>query len=366
MIDNGIAREVLDYEQLVNDYNASLAKILRHHQSVGALEIWVPDDDPTKSILNMVEAAEITGLGELFLRVGAQTAAVFDPEAFRKAAALLGTVEIQKEGEALMVSVTQIGGGANETVRAARSTGDWFASVGEAYRDAVLIAAGKIAHEGSLEVPYGHTRFAAGQNGITLAVAVDSHHTITAAAHEGTTLRPDRAVLDTFCALLPGLTIQEASDHSVQQLERQMRSGQRPVPGIALPENADPIFSLPLALIREISEAYAAATGYAPGRNTSSPRAAAGWIALGRDEKLAQLQRAIGEAASHVGLQVDDIRVVEIEMHVKVTVVFREQVEVERKPKILMDVERILRRQLEPTLQLFSIELKDASKLRRL
>ena len=49
----------IDYEALVESYNDRLLNQLRSHGVDHAfLEMWVPDEDPVNSILNMVEAAE--------------------------------------------------------------------------------------------------------------------------------------------------------------------------------------------------------------------------------------------------------------------------------------------------------------------
>lgn len=55
-----------DYEQLVAAFNHSLNTQLRGHGSENRyLETWVPDEDPVKGILNMVESALSAGCDEL-------------------------------------------------------------------------------------------------------------------------------------------------------------------------------------------------------------------------------------------------------------------------------------------------------------
>ena len=356
---------VLDYERLVADYNASLFATLRHHRSAGALEIWVPDDDPAKSILNMIEAAEIAGVAEISIRVGAQTLSRLDIAGLKAAADELGSFSLKSEGDSAIVTVSRIGGRHEDSPE--EQTADWFAAVGSPYQEAVRAAAGRISHEGELDVPHGSTRYAGTADGVTLALAIDSRHTITAAAHEGATQRPDRAVMDTLCSILPGLTVQEASDHAAIRVERLLRAdGERPVAGIVLPENADPIFVRPAHLLRELSREYACSTGYAPGRNTFTLRPSTAWLELSRESKLERVQAALDEAAPAAGLTTGDVRVVDIEHHLRATVAFSERVEVARKPGALMSLERSLQQSLEPRLQLFSVELKDANKLRRL
>jgi len=65
---------ILDYEALMADFNQKLVTQLRGHAADNEyLETWVPDEDPVKSILNMVEAALSSGLDEMQIRFAAAT-----------------------------------------------------------------------------------------------------------------------------------------------------------------------------------------------------------------------------------------------------------------------------------------------------
>lgn len=65
---------VLDYEALTADFNDKLMTQLRGHGADNEyLETWVPDEDPVKSILNMVEAAQSSGLEAMNIHFAAAT-----------------------------------------------------------------------------------------------------------------------------------------------------------------------------------------------------------------------------------------------------------------------------------------------------
>ena len=65
---------ILNYEELVQQFeNALLTQLRGHNNDSGFLEMWVPDPDPVKSMLNMVESAELAGLGEFSLRIAQST-----------------------------------------------------------------------------------------------------------------------------------------------------------------------------------------------------------------------------------------------------------------------------------------------------
>jgi len=357
--------EIVDYEAMVERYTTALFNTLRHHQASDDLDTWVPDDDPLRSILNMVEAAEIAGRATLAIRVGPVTAAALELDDLHAQLSRLGTVDITHDGDHVLIRVDAIGG-RSATISMPRSA-DVFAAIGPAYRDAVRASAGSIAHEGSLVLPFGTTSYAAQRDGVTLEIAVDEAHAIQAAAHRGTALRTDRAIMDRLCAILTATTVQEAHDHAAIRLEYALRDpeARRPVPGIVAPENADPAFLRPARLVRDLVGRYAATTGFRLGESRFTPRPSAAWLALDRDARLAQLNAAAAEASTTLGLSDDQVRIVELETPIKATVSFRDDVPVAAKPRLLMQLERLLHR-VEPTLQLYSVEYRDANKTRRL
>jgi hypothetical protein len=65
---------ILNYEALMADFNHKLVTQLRGHSPDNEyLETWVPDEDPVKSMLNMVEAALSAGLEDIQIRFAAAT-----------------------------------------------------------------------------------------------------------------------------------------------------------------------------------------------------------------------------------------------------------------------------------------------------
>ena len=64
----------LNYEILVRAFEQALVTKLRGHGAdADYLEMWVPDEDPVKSLLNMVEAAEAYGRDDIAIEVAAET-----------------------------------------------------------------------------------------------------------------------------------------------------------------------------------------------------------------------------------------------------------------------------------------------------
>ena len=70
---------VIDYDDLMAAYQADLVDTLRGFGAQSELlELWVPDEDPVRSLANMVDAAAAAGAERLSVRVGPATAPAID------------------------------------------------------------------------------------------------------------------------------------------------------------------------------------------------------------------------------------------------------------------------------------------------
>ena len=351
--------EPLDYEALVEEYNKNLFLVLRGHRSAEYLDTWVPDEDPFKGVLNMIEAAELTGTPEIAIRLGAATLRTLDLAALEAAAARIGSVSLERGDGVAVLRVSGIAGAPPAAPPAA---------IGTPYQAAVAAAAGSPKHGGELSAQAHGDVFETTVDGVTLTIRLHAGPIIAEAAHRGAESLATTAVLDTFCAELAGLTVQEAAEHGVVRLEFRMRADarQRPVPGIVLPRNADAMFDLPARLIRSLADVYREITGRVFGENTFSRRVDAGWLRLSDEEKLAKVGAVLQAHIRPLGLLDDDARAIAIEQQVRVTIAFREGVDVAKKPRFIRDFERVLHGELEPSLQVFMSEVKDGNVLRRL
>jgi hypothetical protein len=103
--------EAIDYESLVESYNDRLLNQLRSHGVDHAfLEMWVPDEDPTESILNMVEAAEAHGAQEFSLKLRAETLSLEAFAALKEAVGPIAKIVTEIEEDRRIVHVSDIGG----------------------------------------------------------------------------------------------------------------------------------------------------------------------------------------------------------------------------------------------------------------
>jgi hypothetical protein len=101
----------IDYEALVDSYNDRLLNQLRSHAVDHAfLEMWVPDEDPITSILNMVEAAEAHGADGFSLRLRAETLSPDGYAALIEAVGSLAKVATETGEDHGLVHISDIGG----------------------------------------------------------------------------------------------------------------------------------------------------------------------------------------------------------------------------------------------------------------
>lgn len=101
--------DAVNYEDLVREYNGRLISQLRNHgASVSYLEMWVPDEDPCKSIFNMAEAAQAYGQTDLRVRVRKSTLSPDRLPALCEAANAVGTFSLEDEGSSWLISIIDL------------------------------------------------------------------------------------------------------------------------------------------------------------------------------------------------------------------------------------------------------------------
>jgi len=383
----------IDFDNVVKAYQESLFTVLRGFRPTPAyLEIWVHDEDPVKSILNMIEAAQGVGRPDVSIHVGAETVKKLDLSRLSKLAARTGRVRIDGGADGVDVHVTFSAEGAarGTTIeeRAAEIKQAWerrqkqfaahlyepakastsaSASVHPIYVRAIESLAADVTHEGEL-IPGRGRVIESRREGMNLSVEVDADHIVRRARHWGGRTHLWRGLLEGLCRIMEGNHLQECSDHAVIRLENRLRdrSQPRPVLGIVTPESADPAFALLLDRVHEIFRQYCRVTGTAVGENTFDLSPSAEWLALGEKERLARIQQVLDESCGELGLPPRSAICVQLQRDVKVVVDFSDQVGLKEKPGLIMKLEAAAKQKLEKTLHFYIEEMHDGNKIRRL
>jgi hypothetical protein len=348
---------LLDYESLLAEYETGLFTKLRGFGPAAEfLETWVPDEDPVKSLLNMVEAAEMFGQSTLSVCVGPSTASSLDLKALEAMASRLGAVQIQKHDNGLVFAVTNIGGMAA------------FDAIGPAYRAAVVSAHERISHEGRVAGQADKELLeVAGDDGSTLMLLVEpSDHTIQAASHHGTPGPIERGLMEALCSEIEEMPIQEASDHGAIRLEFALRDKavSRPVPGIVTPRNADPAFRSIELLLRRALALYRERTALSATGNEFDPGPSQDWREMPQRIRLTTLTTASGEICESQGLPAHTVKINRIEHDVRVVVTIGAALEPSAKSSFLMRFEEGVKEKVDGRLELYLEEVKDANVIR--
>jgi len=104
-----MSEQAINYENLVASYEDRLLNQLRSHGvDLDFLEMWVPDEDPVASILNMAEAAGAFGAEKFSLRVSSETLPQGKYDALRAALEPVSDVEIVGHEDYSLVHISNI------------------------------------------------------------------------------------------------------------------------------------------------------------------------------------------------------------------------------------------------------------------
>lgn len=243
-----------------------------------------------------------------------------------------------------------------------------FETVNPAYRSALAAASARTRHSEPLEARDGLVRVEATDDSMSLAVLVDpATHVIRAAAYSNASSPVARGLFETLCDVLADVHIREADDHAVVAVEHALRdrSHPRPVAGIVLPKNADPMFRPLAGLIRQLALQYEQRAGVHFTENFFERPPSSEWAALTPAGRASTVQTALNELFVEYGYE-GTMSVLRIDDLVRVTVAFDVRPAGTTAQQRLMQLERGLKGRLESSLQLYLEDLKDRNTIRTL
>lgn len=236
----------LNYCDLIKAYYEGLHTKLRNF-SVGPdfLETWVHDENHSRSVLGILEAALQAKIDMLTVQIGEEFADEIDVDWIQKK---LGR-------EAKLSTEKTVAGGIDLRLQTTISEVA-KEPIAPCYKTALERAEKLLLLERAID-PSAKNYYFAEHEGILLALEMAENTIISAAYHSGAH-GFTRALLDQFCQLIQRQPIQEAAEHGVIRLEAKLRDPllPAPVPGLITTENAGAIFSIPLSLVRAIYSRY--------------------------------------------------------------------------------------------------------------
>jgi hypothetical protein len=344
---------VIDYESAVAAYMENLSTVLRGFQPAEGLhflETWVPDEDPLRSILGIFEAAKGAGIPAVTVRVGSQTLASLDLAAIESASTPLGWPEFQSGADAAMLTLSF-------------AEHDSLREVNRFYRSA-LQAVTTHEFEGVIEPEANAILATASKGNVQLmALVVGERRIVAKARYSGISTSNARRLLERLCPILEGKPIIECSDHAVIDLEFSLRdhSTSAPVPGVVMPENSDPMFALPIQLVRDLLADYRRQASFTETENfyvrPCSPR----WRRLSREQRQAEVADALATIPEGV-----DFSLLAIEGDRRVTIQIAPHAAKESMGTRLLQLEARLQQAVEPVLQVHLQAKADLNTIRRI
>lgn len=239
------------------------------------------------------------------------------------------------------------------------------------YRPAFASLLESVAFSGRLLPVSGCLLLSASSDGYVLSILVDNTtHIIRDARFEGQPATVNAALLEKLCSLIIGLPVDEAYDHGVIKLEFALRGryGERPVQGIVLPRNADPMFSLPERLLRDAAGQYFEKAGIKRGDNSYDPGPSEAWRQMPDAERVRRLQEIFAAECSDIpGFDPAMLRITEIEFDVRITIeIDDDALPPKKKPDLMRRLESAVHEHLDPRLELAYMVMKDNNSIRRL
>jgi hypothetical protein len=375
--------DVLDYDVLLARYQSNLVNTLRNFGfAADYLDLWVPDEDLSRSLLNLLDAAATAGRTSLGIRLPAAAWPVLDAAQFRGELAARGRVRIERKPGSVMLhadglqspqsSPSPMDGTATKRAAAA----DAPAGHKQRIPDAPLRQPETIAspYDRNLEMlvsapwpspapPDGAVQASAEVDGLTLDAWIDPHdHLIGAMTCRGARTAVAERLMGALARVCQGLPILEAADHGVIRLECRLRDehAPRPLPGVVIPEAADPAFAVVARLLRALLADYRRRSGYSETANTFDPLPGAEWTQAEDGKRRRMLEAAIrlGRFASA------GVNIVAIEHDVRVVISIDGDQAPIHAPSML-ELERRIKRLVDGRLEVFLTEIKDSNKLRR-
>jgi len=393
----------VDYEAVAARFEDALFEKLRQHSVENAfLEFWVPDADPLKGIVSMVDSARIAGFDRITIRFTNESVPAARVGELRERLGDIGAIEIDAatSGAVLRASDLREAAGRRAWSNPARRGRDYwrpghtavpaangaasrnepadlasdFGDVTLNYRAAMARILGAVTHEGTLENGAESVVVSAKEGAAFLSAEIDpGTHRIRRIRHRGAARPSERAVLECFCRLAEGLPIVEAADHvGLRVIDTLWQKAPGPAaPGIVLPSNQPAAFGVALRLGRALRDNYQAHTGFAERANFFYAKPGARWQAMSRAERLGSVIAAlepflVSERRGPADMELHDIVKNRYGEEIRIVIAFARAVPADDRPGLMRRFEAHLRQTVEPELEVIAEMAKDQSPLRRL
>lgn len=319
----------VDYAALVGEYEARLETVERgFRMEPEFLEAWVPDEDHSRSLYYLFEAAAATGVPGLSVSLNPQLFSSLDHRDLLHSLQALGSVELGRLEQCITVTF-----GESTDRRAILPDSALAPDLHEAYRERFLLESRLTTNR--LPTPLPETVEGLRKQGLrvmecdfaggTLVLAVEpTDHTVVVMGHAGVPDGVGGRLLDQFCRLLEGCPIQEIAEHGALRLENVLRDPATlpPVPGLITPAGAGPLFADLNNLARHLFRRYIDQYSVPLERNTCEQPVSLHWQALSQQLRNEAVVSTIAQLLARPRMQhvkVDVMRLTGTEIYVRIS-----------------------------------------------
>ena len=390
----------IDFSSIIESYETSLVNQLRNFKLEESIfETWVPDPDPAKSIINLLDSV-IESRREIILEIHVKNGIFSDDGMVRLRQSINKKLDVKevKSSHSLSIIVTGFGkikladyvAGKNEIDH--KTYGEFSNKKNSTLNyqqkrkstKAVTVASSNpnnvsyrllslenYKYCGTLEAVKGLNLITGRNLNIELHLLIDpTRHIIRQAAYFGDVPDELAPILELFCELIEYLPILEASDHGVIKLEHKLRqfAGSDSVPGIVIPTFVDKKWSEVQALIRDAMRNYRVSTGYLETRNDYDQGVTKQWSENSDEIRFRLIENSLENGLKCIGVSPNGVKLIRLEYNVRVLVQFVGELAdpSNDKQKLLLYLEKFITEDVEPKLEIYLEPIKDQSKLRRL
>jgi hypothetical protein len=210
------------------------------------------------------------------------------------------------------------------------------------------------------------------QGTVSLAVGT-TDGLIKQARHSAVNPLVRRQIVELMCRAIEARTVQDASDHAAVYVVHQLqaKAGRRPAEGILLPANAGTEVAAALGMIRNACKAHEAKSGQHNTANFFETAPQRSWSTTALDEKLRRAVEGTEKFCAADGLPANTMKPVRVEKdihgnEIRIIVLVSDKLAADRVPSTLRRLERFLKANLEPVIQVYLEPWKDRNVLRRL
>jgi len=394
-------RIVTDLDEMLSLYESNLVDKLRHFGlEADFLETWVPDADPVKSVINLVDAAIVANLQSVLeVKASCQLLNEACVKSLRDILDGVIDLEIRAVDNVVMISMSRFerplgmrvdgfdpSDSLEHTAFKIPRRRDCFEKPSHSDKSVTVFdarspvpfnllyqlpAQEKYLQKKQLEVSDQSCLIEDSKDGVVLQMRIKPDaHIVEDAAFSGNVSPDLSGLLDAFCGIVIGLPIQEVSDHGVARLELNLRSPEHgpPMTGIVLAAAVDNRFHVIESLVRHILTRYRQLTGYQDTQNEYDVPPAASWLARSDQERSDLINCVLSRKLQEIGYDSTNIELVNVEFNVRVLVRFRDRLAEESvdKQAVLIALETAMMDSIEPRLELYLEPVSDQSQLRRL